>query len=100
MDKTILKQLEHFGFTAVQAKLYLAGLMKKRVLMKPLAKTSGVKRTTAIYLMQELLRRGFFSTKKIRKRIYYIASTPEHLLKITEKRKQLILKLLPKLKKL
>lgn len=95
-----MKNLEKFGFLPQQAKLYLAGIQFGPSLMMPLAKRAGIKRTTAIYLMRELLRRGFFGTKKIGKRIYYTASTLKYLLKITGERKQLILKLLTKFKKI
>ncbi len=98
-QKELLKNLEKFGFLPQQAKLYLAGIQFGPSLMMPLAKKAGIKRTTAIYCMTELLRRGFFRKVKIGKRTGYLASSPNELIKITEKRKQLILKLLPDLNK-
>ena len=98
-QKELLKNLEKFGFLPQQAKLYLAGIALGPSLMMPLAKKAGVKRTTTIYSMKELLRRGFFKKIKIGKRIGYLASGPEHLIKITEERKRLIIKLKPFLRK-
>jgi sugar-specific transcriptional regulator TrmB len=97
--KELLKNLEEFGFLPHQAQLYLAGITLSSSLMMPLAKKAGVKRTTAIYSMAELLRRGFFKKIKIGKRVGYLPTSPNELIKITEKRKQLILKLLPYLNK-
>lgn len=99
-QKELLKNLRTFGFLPQQAKLYLAGIQFGPSLMMPLAKRADIKRTTAIYSMIKLLRRGFFRKTKIGKRIGYLASGPEHLIDITEKRKKLILKLRPYLKKL
>jgi sugar-specific transcriptional regulator TrmB len=98
-QKELLKNLEKFGFLPQQARLYLAGIQLGKSLMMPLAKKAGTKRTTAIYSMQELLRRGFFRKVKIGKRDGYEASSPEYLIQITEKRKRLIIKLKPFLKK-
>ncbi len=95
----LTRELQKFGFTKAQAKLYLSGLILKHALMQPLARTAGVKRTTAIYLMEELLRRGFFTKKKIGKRTYYLPSSPKKLLEVTKERERLIMKLMPVLLK-
>lgn len=98
--KKLLQELEQFGFTEPQAKLYLAGLSAEELLMQPLAKKAGIKRTTAYYVMEELLRRGFFSIKKIGKRHYYVAATPKRLVEMIEQREKLIKKISPFLQKL
>lgn len=97
-NKKILKQLHFFGFTSSQAKIYLAGLRLGKVLMAPLAKTAQVKRSSVYYIMEELKRRKFFSSKKIGKRTYYIAASPEKLLKMALERENLIKKIFPLLK--
>lgn len=100
-EQTLLKNLEQFGFTASQARLYLAGLkLGRRALMARLAKLSGVRRTTAYYLMEELLRRGFFTKKKLGKRNYYITASPKRLLEMTRERERLVRRLMPELKNL
>lgn len=96
----IEKELERFGFLRAHAKLYLAGITLGPSLMAHLAIKANLKRSTCYYTITELLRRGFFETKKIGRRNFYIASTPAHLLDVTEERKKLIVKLLPELKKL
>lgn len=97
----LIKQLEKFGFTIAQARLYLAGLeLGNQALMARLAKLSGVRRTTAYYLMEELLRRGFFTEKKLGKRNYYIAASPKRLLEMTKERERLVRRLMPELKNL
>lgn len=96
----LIDNLIKFGFTKAQARLYFAGLSFDKSLMAHLATKANVRRSTAYYLMKELLRRGFFIIKKIGKRNYYIASPPEKLLKVTKEREQLILSLMPALKSL
>lgn len=98
-QQKILKDLVKFGFTLPQARLYLAGLMWGHGLMAQLARTAGVRRSTAYYLMQELLRRGFFQRKKIGKRHYYFAATPKRLLAMTRERERLVKKIIPHLTK-
>ena len=97
MDK---KKLQHqiitdFGFSPIMASLFITGLELGPTLMMPLAKKAEVKRSTAYYIMEELLRRGFFTTKKIGRRTAYIAVSPEQLLKMTTEREQRLKKLIP-----
>ncbi len=87
----------NFGFTKAMAKLYLAGLEYGPLLMAHLAMRANVKRTTAYYVMAELLRRGFFSKKKLGKRTGYVAASPEHVLEMTLERERQVRKLLPAL---
>jgi len=93
----ILEQLQQFGFTNTQARLYIAGLELGEVLMKPLAQRANISRSTAYYLMEELQRRKFFTIEKIGKRKYYKAASPETLLEMVKKREKLITSLLPQL---
>ncbi|OGE81890.1 MAG: hypothetical protein A3H72_00320 [Candidatus Doudnabacteria bacterium RIFCSPLOWO2_02_FULL_48_8] len=99
-DRKIVTQLIKFGFTVPQAKLYLAGLKLGPELMARLSRQSSVRRTTAYYIMKELMRRGFFSMRKVGKRSYYIATNGKELFKMIRRREKLIKKLLPLLNKL
>ncbi|MBI2355910.1 MAG: hypothetical protein HYV13_01725 [Candidatus Doudnabacteria bacterium] len=92
-DRKIVTQLIRFGFTVAQAKIYYTGLKSGPELMARLAKRAGVRRTTAYYLMEELIRRRFFSSRKVGKRTYYIASSLQTLLKMTKDRERLVKKL-------
>lgn len=93
-DRKIVTLLIKFGFTPAQAKLYYAGLKLGPELMARLAKFAGVRRTTAYYLMNELIRRRFFVARRIGKRIYYTAASPRQLLKMTKSRERLVRKLI------
>jgi|SRR3989344_5267558 len=93
-DKKIIGLLIRFGFTVSQAKLYYAGLRSGPELMARLAKTARVRRTTAYYLMRELIRRRFFSSRKVGKRIYYTAASLDQLLKMTKEREKLVRQLI------
>jgi sugar-specific transcriptional regulator TrmB len=68
--------------------------------MAHLAKTAGVKRSSAYYAIDELQRRGFFSIKRKGKRIFYKAASPEQLIKMTEARLKEVMKLYPSFKRL
>ena len=98
-DRQLIKYLTQFGFTRAQAKVYVAGLELAQTLMAPLARRAGVKRTTVYYLMNELLRRGFFAKRKIGKRNYYFAASPRRMLEMVHERRHLVLKILPALEK-
>ena len=86
----VVAKLTDFGLTKFQARLYVAGLSLGPTLMAILAREANVRRTTSHYLMDELQRRKFFSTRKIGRRKYYIAATPEQLIEMTKNREQLV----------
>lgn len=93
-DRKIVTLLIKFGFTPAQAKLYYAGLKLGPELMARLAKFAGVRRTTAYYLIDELIRRRFFTVKKIGKRTYYTAASTRQLLRMTKSREHLVRQLI------
>ncbi|MBI4426834.1 MAG: hypothetical protein HY567_04630 [Candidatus Kerfeldbacteria bacterium] len=96
MKKTrILRLLRQFGFTPAQARLYLAGVMLGPALMAVLSKEAGLPRSTAYYLMSELKRRGFFTSRMIGRRTYYAAASGQRLLLMTKRRELLIRRMLP-----
>ncbi|OGY45236.1 MAG: hypothetical protein A3J62_02695 [Candidatus Buchananbacteria bacterium RIFCSPHIGHO2_02_FULL_38_8] len=98
MSKDLTEQLANLGFTDHQAKLYLAGLKLGTCLMIHLSKAARVKRSTAYYAIEELERRRFFSTKKIGKRTYYLAASPDKLVSMTLNRLKFVRKIYPHLK--
>lgn len=91
----VLRLLRQFGFTPNQAQLYLAGIILGPALMAVLSKEAGIPRSTAYYLMPELKRRGFFSSRVIGRRTYYAAASGKRLLLMTKRRELLIRRLLP-----
>lgn len=99
-NSELLTALGDFGFTDQQAKLYVAGLSLGETLMARLAREAKVKRSSAYYAISELERRGFFSIKKVGKRTYYRAASPQQLITMTTKRLETVKKLFPQLKKL
>lgn len=96
-DDSLTKELIKFGFNKLQAKLYLSGLRKGPSLMAELAREAGIKRTTVYYLMEEMIRRGYFSEKKSGRRTHYVAVAPKQLQRMVEQRQRLITKILPSL---
>jgi len=98
--KNLIDYFVEFGFKPAQARLYFAGLKRGKSLMAELCRDAIVPRSTGYFLMDELLRRGFFHTRKYGKRLYYIAASGERLLYETFEREKLIRRLLPKLQSL
>lgn len=98
-QKLIISLIE-FGLTKSQAKLYVAGLQLGQALMAPLARKAEIKRTTAYYLMDELKRRRFFSSKKIGQRIYYIPISTKELMRLAKEKQRIIKEITPVINKL
>jgi sugar-specific transcriptional regulator TrmB len=94
-EKEIIKKLVNFGFTQSMAQLYLAGIKGGRLLLAQLARKAKIKRTTAYYIMGELIRRKFFRLNKINKRKYYISLSPEDLLKLAREKERIVKTLMP-----
>lgn len=91
--------IRQFGFTRSQAKLFYTGYLIGPSLMAALAKKARIPRATAYYLMSELRRRGFFTTKKHGQRTIYIAASDETLLNMVRERERLVKKLIRQTKK-
>ena len=62
--------------------------------MAKLARAAKIPRSSAYYVMDELLRRRFFATKKMGGRIYYLAASNHQLINMVRQREQLVKKLI------
>jgi sugar-specific transcriptional regulator TrmB len=93
MKTNVIQILRRFGFTQSQADLFYAGHKQGPSVMAKLARAAGIPRTSAYYVMQELLRRGFFTVKKQGKRAYYTAVSGKRLVDMTKERERLVKKL-------
>ncbi len=90
MNIRALELLVKFGLSRPQARLYLAGLRLGPALLAVLARQAGVKRTTAYYIMAELIRRRYFSKRRVGRRWYYVAATTHDLLQMVKERERLV----------
>lgn len=91
-EKTAIKTLRQFGFTEPQARLFYFGFTHGPSLMSHLAQKAKIPRATAYYSMEELLRRGFFTTKRQGKRKLYVAASNRRLLQMVRERENLVKK--------
>ncbi len=58
--------------------------------MAQLARVAKVPRTSALYVMQELVRRGFFKAQRQGARLYYRAASGNELLAMARNRERLV----------
>jgi sugar-specific transcriptional regulator TrmB len=86
MQQQILDLKRIFNLKAYEAKLYLAALNFSRANLTELAKKAGIPRTAAYAPLQSLLKQGFVSAVKIKKRAYYSAVQPKELKHIMERK--------------
>ena len=90
MQKKAQALLEQFGFTKVQAALFYAGFIGDPMVMAQLARAANVPRTSALYVMPELVRRGFFKQQRKGVRTYYRAASGEELIATVHERERLV----------
>lgn len=81
---------EVFRLSSYEARLYMAGLTYREATLSDLAKRADIPRTATYPPLQSLLKRGFFSKIKIRKRTYYQAINPHDLKLIYDRNRSLL----------
>lgn len=80
MTEVLLKQLQNFGLSEKEGKIYLALLELEMATVFEVAKQSGINRSSAYVVLEALKKKGLVGIsddKKVRK---YIAASPETLL--------------------
>jgi len=96
----ILDQLQNLDLNSNEAKSFLAILEIGPASISDIAKRAKVKRPTAYYLIEELIKKGFVLKVPSGKRVFYQAIPPKNILNLLEKKKQNISKILPDLEAL
>lgn len=90
---SMLAQLQEFGLTEIEAKIYLCLLELKESTVLEVARKTAIKRATVHFNIENLIGKGLVSqTRKNSKRLL-IAENPENLTILLEKRKSDISKL-------
>lgn len=95
--KELIKELQQFGLTEPEARLYCAGLKSGSVLLAPLARAAEIPRSTAYEIVEQMVGRGLFSVEQQGKRTLYKASSGAQLLKNELSKVELLRQLLPHL---
>jgi sugar-specific transcriptional regulator TrmB len=89
----LLKQIQEFGLTEIEAKIYLSLLDKKESTVLELARNTGIKRATVHFNVENLIAKGLISQTKINNKRVLYAENPENLHILLERQKSQIAKL-------
>lgn len=93
----IISFLEEYGFTQKEANVYVAMLQLGHANVGDIAKIAKIKRPTAYIILDELMRKGFVDLLPKDNKTYYIAKSPEILLKILSRKEKLAESFIPQL---
>ncbi|MBI2109036.1 MAG: hypothetical protein HYT93_02530 [Parcubacteria group bacterium] len=103
----MLKELQEFGLSENEARVYLASLEIGKATAEEISKHAGVKRPTTYVQIESLMQKGLLSSFDEGKKTYFAAESPEHLERIiiakkteTARKEKELEKLLPDLKKI
>ncbi|RJR31589.1 hypothetical protein C4569_01365 [Candidatus Parcubacteria bacterium] len=91
------KTLQKFGLDSKAVKVYLALLELGKAPVLSIAKKAEIKRPTAYLILDELVEKGLAFKIPKKNKTTYVAENPKNLLKILEKRKSEIEKIIPDL---
>ena len=83
-------ELQQFGLTEKEAKVYVAILELGKASIQEIAKKSGVNRATTYIQVDSLISRGLISSVEIAKKNLIIAERPQRILEILDKQKNQI----------
>ncbi len=83
----MLKELQDFGLSEKEAKVYLASLEVGRATADQLAKQAKVNRSTTYVQMESLMKKGLMSTYVKGKKTYFAPESPEYLEQILQRKR-------------
>lgn len=83
----MLKELQNFGLSEKEAKVYLATLELGKASVQQISKKSQVNRATTYVQLESLKNRGLVSLVEKDKKTLYIAESPDKVKKLIEKEK-------------
>lgn len=94
---TLGKFLEDFGFSAKQARIYLASLHLGPSSIQTIAKEAKLQRTNAYDAVETLVAKGLMSISTKGKKRFFMAEPPEVLKKILDAKRETLENVLPQL---
>lgn len=94
------KILSELGLSQKETKIYLAVLESGEAPLTQIAKNTAIPRTSCYGLIENLIEKGFVTYMVKRRKKYYFAENPDHLLKQEEKKGALLKEALPRFKAL
>lgn len=93
----LYEQLKEIGLNEKEAKVYLASLKLGPSTISNVARQAKIKRTTVYEVMKGLQEQQIVSVTAKGKRKLYVATEPENLIKILQKKEELLGSILPQL---
>lgn len=103
----MLRELQNFGLSENEARVYLASLEIGKATAETISKHAGVKRPTTYVQIESLMQKGLMSSVDEGKKTFFSAESPEYLKRIvstqkleTERKEKELETLLPELKHL
>lgn len=81
-------QLEGFGLSEKEARIYATSLSLGKATIDTLAKSAGILRTTTYTQVARLQELGLLSTITIGKKTYYAPESPENIVRLLDRQKQ------------
>lgn len=100
MAKDLFPTLHAVGFDDKEAELYVAGLKHGSSPASEYAKTSGLNRITAYNVLEDLVRRGYFTVERKPRGKWYTPVPPEYLAVEARKNADALQRSLPELRSL
>jgi len=96
----ILEQLKNLNLNATEAKIFLAIIEIGPASISDIAKRAQIKRPTAYYIIEELIKGGLIIKVPNGKRIFYQSVPPQNILDLLDKKRDNMQKILPELEAL
>ena len=84
----MIDELQLFGLTEREAKVYRAALSLGKASVEQLAKEAGIIRTTTYTQIESLMNKGLMSTIQEGKKTYYLAEAPDNLSRLIDQQKK------------
>ena len=98
MQEDLLKSLENVGLEPKEAEIYLAVLHLRKASIADITRKSKVKRMTVYQHIDDLVHKSLLHKTVQGKRVYYVAESPEKIIKMLERKQKHFEKVLPDLK--
>jgi HTH-type transcriptional regulator, sugar sensing transcriptional regulator len=92
--------LAELGLSAQESATYLAALELGFSSISDIAKKASIKRPTAYYIIEELIRKNLISRAPKGKRVFYLAERPQNLLHNIRRQEERLVNLMPELEAL
>ena len=98
MSENIIEELEKFGLSQIEAKVYCAVLALEKNSVDNIAKRAKINRTSCYTVLERLNNSGLISSVKNKEKTVFKAAPPEKFLEILEEKKKSIENIIPNLR--